>query len=364
MVAPIIGPTLSLVSTPELYDRKVSTKQARPIDRVLPYERKFVTAEKLAPTWGYDARALPVYDSVEQVFNKNRAYARMKSKLGDQAELALMLADTVKSSQMVTRRLYEFASIADAIASKNFERARRLVNHAAVPQGASVKKSFANNLLEFQFGWTPIVTDIFAALDVLQNQQVASFIQGSSQTPYSSIVKSKGMYTESSNVTEGITRCRMGARVEYTNKNLDIANRLGLVNPVTFVYDRIPFSFLLDWFVNVNQVCSSMTDFIGLSLSWTYTTYSWRVKRDFVSSNWFDPNNVTVSSSRTRGVYVKRNVGLEGPTLQAKPFNIGIGKAAIASALVVQQLNEKGYRDLRLQKPPKRYYNWGFNPSP
>lgn len=365
MVAPIVGPTaVTLSNTPEKYDFVVRWRQARPIDRVLPYERKYVTGVKYHAVWGKDSRQLAVYDSAQRATCLNQAYDRFKSKLGDQAQLGNALLEYRQSASMVTRRLYDVANLCIAIKRKDFELARKVINEAAVPKGANVKKSFADNFLEYKFGWSAAMSDIYNALDVLSNQQLGSHISASCQVPYLSVSKIKGPYSELSEKTEGVVRVKMGALVSYTNKNLDMLNRLGLINPLSVALEAVPLSFVVEWFANVNQMCSLMTDFIGLSLSQAYTTYSWRVQMKHTTSNWFDPNNPTSSGSVINGVYVKRNVGLDKPTFKVRPVNIGIGKAVTAAALVVQRLNESGYKELGYKSPPKRYYNWGFNPRP
>lgn len=41
---------------------------------------------------------------------------------------------------------------------------------------------------------------------------------------------------------------------------------MGLINPVQWMNEAIPFSFVVDWFSNLSQIISQMTDFVGLDV--------------------------------------------------------------------------------------------------
>lgn len=371
MAPPIVGPTSSVISSDAHYDKKVMWRQARPFDRVLPYERHYCTARKVggSAVFGVKAPAInPASDPrYTTLYNQalSRAYERLRGKLGDRTEVGLYLAESVQSVSMIKKRLSQAGKLILQIDRRDLEGARKTMGLSGLPPTwESTKartKSFADLFLEAQFGWMPLVTDIYSALDVLSNQQSASFISGTAEIPFKWIDKTGGAYTSSDTRHTGVCRVRIGARVEYTNRNLDTLNRLGLVNPITFAYNRIPCSFVANWFFNVEQMCSLMTDFIGLSLTWTYTTHSWLCRKTHSSSNSY-PGSAWAIAGEGEGVYVKRTAGLTYPTFTVKPFNLGLSQAATAAALVTQRLVKAA------NVPPvytqKRYFNWGFNDHP
>ena len=62
------------------------------------------------------------------------------------------------------------------------------------------------------------------------------------------------------------------ARVEITNPNLWLANKVGLVNLPGVLWDIIPWSFLVNMFTNMGSVVNQMTDLAGVTLHGTSLT--------------------------------------------------------------------------------------------
>lgn len=60
--------------------------------------------------------------------------------------------------------------------------------------------------------------------------------------------------------------------VTVNNPNAHLANQLGLLNPIQWINEAIPLSFVVDWFSNLSQVISQLTDFVGLDVIKPITT--------------------------------------------------------------------------------------------
>lgn len=76
--------------------------------------------------------------------------------------------------------------------------------------------------------------------------------------------------------TEAKLTCKISTLVRVSDPNLWLANQLGFVNPVVIAWDLVPFSFVVDWFVNVNEFLNSYTDMWGLSFEMPCTSFSIR----------------------------------------------------------------------------------------
>ena len=50
------------------------------------------------------------------------------------------------------------------------------------------------------------------------------------------------------------------------NQNLLLANRLGIINPQTWLWDNVPWSFVVDWWLPVGSFLSNLTALVGLTL--------------------------------------------------------------------------------------------------
>jgi hypothetical protein len=106
--------------------------------------------------------------------------------------------------------------------------------------------------------------DAYNSVDVLQREQPWMRIEGSG-TATAELRDTSGTFTVVTHTCK--SRVRMGLNVRVKNSDLFLANQLGLVNPVQMINEALMFSFVVDWFSNLSQVISQMTDFVGLETS-------------------------------------------------------------------------------------------------
>jgi hypothetical protein len=216
------------------------------------------------------------------------------------------------------------------------------------PKGWRKKgKSFGNLFLEGHFGWEPLVKDIGAAVEVLQ----------SGVPPCRVVTSSKGTRTGSANTptyndpidywswTDTVA-WQIGADVIVSNPNLWLANQLGFVNPALVAWDMVPFSFVLNWFVSVEEFLSGFTDFWGLTLSNSWTSsYVIRSERQWqIQKNWPNTGSNTVYYDYTRKFVQAKRVpgGIPTPSLLIRqPWRLSPTRGLTAVSLLLQQLRSK-----------------------
>lgn len=132
-------------------------------------------------------------------------------------------------------------------------------------------KTAANGWLLWSYGVKPLMQDIYNGMDVLQRPMPESRVRGSGRAKTVESRYSGGTYwVRYTYEFEASIRCSADVRVN--NPNLWLCNQLGLINPVQWINEAIPFSFVVDWFSNLSQVISQMTDFVGLEISHPLTT--------------------------------------------------------------------------------------------
>lgn len=138
----------------------------------------------------------------------------------------------------------------------------RTENHWVMPDGRHVAQSAGNKWLWYSYGVKPLVSDIYNGMDILTREApwkrvMATGFSSSKTGPtgsYQTVVSSK-------------TSVRISADIRVANPNLWLANQLGLLNPVQWINEAIPFSFVIDWFSNLSQIIMQMTDFVGLEIA-------------------------------------------------------------------------------------------------
>lgn len=318
-----------------------SYRQKKPYNLVLPFHSQGarVNSFRCSSGWVYvDVNIGVIYQYYPEFIAAAiaKAYGQLVSDIGDASQWAVNVAEYKQSLSLVTKDLYTILRFGVALRKHNFVEAAKILK-VPVPKGLKpVAKAFGDNWLKYHFGIEPLVKDIHAAIDTLQKPMNSKRVKGKATIPSRRL--------DSGNNGESVrwevkTSCRMGCTVTVNNPNLYLANQLGLVNPASFAWELIPFSFVVDWFTNVGQFLSQMTDFAGLSVSQAFTTV---YQRSTGSANLI-PDQPSVFYRVEYGKWaVLRSEGITGPSLHIKPWKgVSPVRAATACALLVQQLKSR-----------------------
>lgn len=104
---------------------------------------------------------------------------------------------------------------------------------------------------------------------------------------------------------------------------------MGLANPLQWILEAIPFSFVVDWFSNLSQVVGQWTDFYGYSFERTWRSYKYKATHDQVT---FSPYGGGFSAE---GFVFQRYLDLPKPKLVFAYERFGVERAANAISLLV-----------------------------
>jgi len=316
-----------------------SYRQAKPFDRPLDYD--MLTVQVLTyehsvlndlqiPTY-LDVLEQPSGSAVTAAYNK--AYERYRNAVTQTASLAVSLAERKQAASMMTKRIEQLLTFGNCIRHRRFTQAcdvlgisRNSLRRMNIRKGA---KAASSNYLEFHFGWSPLVSDIGSAIDVLQSPIRDLTAVGTATVRGKTLWVNPEPWWHTTHRT-WLARVRIASDVRVTNPNLWRANQLGFVNPATVLWELVPFSFVLDWFVNVSDFLSGFSDNVGLSLANSYVT---TVKEGRTVFRQYD--NYGYSGIHRR---VTRGTGTPpGPILSLRaPWNLSVRRGAAAAALLVQ----------------------------
>lgn len=192
-------------------------------------------------------------------------------------------------------------------------------------------KDVGNTWLEYHFGWEPLVQDIYNSVDTLTGTIGEGKHTGRARFKVTTIDKPLDYWISN---LQGRMFVKMGARFTLVNPNAFLREQAGLTNPASWLWEAIPFSFLVDWVSNVSQCLSAMTDYTGLSISDPYTTViAVASSRDTLVSP-ASPVDAFFTSVR-----MARSYGLDGPSLKLSlPRGLSVTRGATAIALLLQTL--------------------------
>lgn len=221
-------------------------------------------------------------------------------------------------------------------------------------------KDWASFFLEMRFGWLPILSDIYSSLEILSGSPRSGTVRASASSPFS-ITMPPGSDWSTVIMVKGRLVTSMLADVEVSNPNLYLLNQLGLLNPAVALVDNIPWSFLVDWWVNLSQVASSFTDSYGLTISNGVTTEKYESDGYYGYYRAFNPP-IYVDYHRYTTQEINRVQGIRGPALAMKPFTgLSMVRGLTALALTLQLLPSDPPKETRPRRKP-RFYNWNRNP--
>lgn len=275
----------------------------------------------------------------------NAAYSKMaEAAKGGSAQVGVLFGEWKQSFGMMANRLQDVAELAHAVYRMNFRKIGRLLKRSVKWVKRSirrVKRNKGNSVatlgdlwLEWAFGWSPMIADVGAAMDVLSQPGPQSYSVKRSRSAPKSIVPSGGYQyirrTDHCNAT-----VHVGCRIDITNPNAFLANRLGIADVAGIAWELTPFSFLVDWVADVGTFIGSFTDFVGMEASGKWagikTTHKFTITYQMFYTGKTD----------IRWIVYRRNLGHPRP-LPNFEFSANLGtsitRAANAAALLAQRL--------------------------
>lgn len=260
---------------------------------------------------------------------RNKAYERMREYIaGDSAALGTALAETEASFGMIQKRAMGLYRAYKALRKGDF---RKFLKELSVSPKRKHKNLIRNGAheasglwLEYWFGWSPAINDIYTAVDQLSQPAPHRFqARGRASTP----VLEKSTTQEVSGKYSAQTQCW----VELIDPNQFLLSQLGMTNPFTVAWEIVPFSFLADWCFDVSSFIGSYTDFAGLKLSEKATT-------EMLKCDWI----VRPSSGNQTGQYKASQLFMERRLELIRPLpnleilrNLGVSKTRAASAVAL-----------------------------
>lgn len=268
------------------------------------------------------------------------SYAKFRGKLyTGNAQLGVTLASWKQSRDMVVQRSRPIAQQASELFNEiaKSPRAQRALARLRGDKLGDIAqlRALAGLHLEVIFGWQPLVQDLHAACTtVIQDAIPVNWVRASSagglRKKHSGSYPGFGGWDITHTNQVRITR---SAAVRVTNPNLWLAERAGLLNPAAVAWDLVPWSFVVNMFVNVNALINSISDFAGLTFDNSSTTTTYRIT---ASETYTDPLGRASSQMYSSGRFKYRTLRADAPPpLTFKIPDLNWGTAAMASSLML-----------------------------
>lgn len=287
---------------------------------------------------GWGASGLSAYGMVG-----NRAYDKFKDKaLGESTSIGTLLAERKEALGMITTRAAGLYRAYKQLRRGNFKQFLRALSVDPKRKHRSVVRSSASEAsglwLEYWFGWSPTVSDLYAAADVLNSTPNFDRFEAASGVILPPKVFTTGSGRNRYSITEeGRYIVKTGATVKCTDPTLQLLQQMGLINPLAIAWEVVPFSFVIDWFTKFGDVVSATTDFVGVEVTDGYTTRFLKTKGVHETWDTFSPK--LVNRHRYKAIRMLRRKGLISPVTNTSLF-LNYGESVTRAATAVSLLNQ------------------------
>lgn len=294
--------------------------------------------------------------------------AKFFAKLRDlKASMPVMAMEAGKTALMVktaATRIYlsmkalkrgNFAELTALLGCKRDRRREkyhsRLLKHVRA-QARREKRPVAftdvsNLWLEYQYGWRPLITDVFGSVELLAEHHLDNDYTKWKSLRVSdrrerNVSTSQSYYIQRVNAVHTV---KFGAYFRYKTSVPGIASKAGLTNPAEVAWELLPFSFVADWFVNIGDWLTAITalkdcEVVGgwyssLIEQKSTTAIAVPVSR---SSGRVTTRSFEIPPKYTQRLYRRTRWTPSVPSIRLQPDPFGTKRTISAIALVSQQI--------------------------
>lgn len=171
-------------------------------------------------------------------------------------DLSVALAEARTTARMVGQTAERIANMVQAFRRKNPKKVWESVKRGG--------RHMPSSYLEMSYGWSPLLQDVLGSAEALAEAQnlgrrFSIVVRGAASDTerFSQRSEWPGLYDL---VHEGETKHRVEVVLRYDlpANMLDSLSSLGLTNPLTTVYELVPYSFVLDWILPVGDWLSRL----------------------------------------------------------------------------------------------------------
>lgn len=215
----------------------------------------------------------------------NRAEVEALQKLKEQnINYAVAIAEARLSMSMIEKSLW---SVFDAYryAKKKAWRQAAKALKVEPPRWKTRADNVAGRWLELQYGWLPLLSDVYAAYNDAR-EGITRYTPRISVTrtvkqpvPNFRIDMDWGLTADITHTRESVYGVKVRLDYQLNSEALATASKVGLTNPLEVAWELVPFSFVVDWGIPIGNWLSAWDADFGLSFIGGSKTLFSRVQR-------------------------------------------------------------------------------------
>lgn len=268
---------------------------------------------------------IPIVDRRPTTNQYNTALidARLGMKSGN-LNLGVAFAERNRTAQLVGDTALSLVNSVRALRRGDWRKAGRElgITNPRKPRGSSLPQKW----LEYQYGWKPLLADVYASADALSQRPREDWIvtsKGVVRERVDRVNTVRNQYFIAEDVVKGWRGHYVRIDAVPGNDLLMSFASLGVTNPLLVGWELVPFSFIVDWMVPIGDWIGSLDAMLGYKE--TYFSSSAFSKTDVTRSltegvvPWSLPSlnyNVVKANCEpcfTKEVYLRRGAGNDVP---------------------------------------------------
>lgn len=201
----------------------------------------------------------PIFTSTD-LTNKtlNKLWGEVK---GADFNAAIAGAELPKSIEMIgatalkLRKAYSEArkGLAAGLSPQSRRRFMSSASRVLTGKGGTVDGKIANNWLELQYGWLPLVNDMYEG---------SKFVESKLQTIKQSFSVSCQVDERCTNYCSTYMAKSCVRRLQYIvelTERVPLSAQLGLTDPLSIAWELLPYSFVIDWAMPIGPYLEAVT---------------------------------------------------------------------------------------------------------
>lgn len=184
----------------------------------------------------------------------NKALEKLYGQLEQSEALVVAWKERQKTLDLVTTNIRRLVTIARAVRRRDPKIVRRVLKRN--PKAKDIIKTPSGLWLEYHFAIAPTIQDIHHALTIFSYEFPVQKLAATSMvvTRRLEMEGTYGWYRDYNYKTY----VKLTGEVYGVNPNIGLASRLGFGQPLSVAWETTPFSWFIDYFVNVGQLVKNL----------------------------------------------------------------------------------------------------------
>lgn len=202
--------------------------------------------------WNCTATAASILTANDELTLLSRLSEQVK---GHNFNLAVSAAEGKKTVGMVTSAVSSIGGAILDLKKGRFESAAR--RFGVKPRTSRLsEKDVAGRWLELQYGWIPLLSDVYEA-----SKAYESITSGHRKSRLSVSINRKGTKDTSVSPSNWTCKCTVDEKwrlIYEMSEMMSTPRSLGLTDPLSVAWELIPYSFVVDWFLPIGSYLENL----------------------------------------------------------------------------------------------------------